>query len=156
MTDAVTQQLIDALEPLAEQAGLELVSIELVGSKKAPTIRIFLDAPGGISFDQIMDSHEWIDAYLDREDPFPGAYTLEVSSPGIDRPLRKRADFDRFAGEQVLILTREEGKRRKYTGELVGLRDDDIVLRGEDGGETTVAYEAITKAHIKGQIDFSD
>lgn len=151
-----TQHLIDELEPLAEEAGLELVSVELAGSKKAPTIRIFLDAPGGISFDQIMDSHEWIDDYLERSDPFPGAYTLEVSSPGIDRPLRKRQDFERFAGEKVLILTRENGKRKKHVGTLVGMRDDDVVISDEDGTEMLVAFGEISKAHIQGQIDFSD
>ncbi|MDO4850380.1 MAG: ribosome maturation factor RimP [Actinomycetota bacterium] len=156
MLDETTQHLIDDLEPLAEQAGLELVTIELVGGKKAPTIRIFLDAEGGITFDQIMQSHAWIDEYLDREDPFPGAYTLEVSSPGIDRPLRKRADFDRYAGECAVVLFREEGKRRKRTGELVGIRDDDVVLRDEEGNESCIPFDIITKAHIKGQIDFSD
>lgn len=156
MLDETTQHLIDDLEPLAEQAGLELVTIELVGGRKAPTIRIFLDAEGGITFDQIMQSHAWIDEYLDREDPFPGAYTLEVSSPGIDRPLRKRADFDRYAGERAVVLSREDGKRRKRSGELVGMRDDDVVLRDDEGNESRIPFDIITEAHIKGQIDFSD
>jgi ribosome maturation factor RimP len=153
MQDAA-QRLIDDLEPLAEQAGLELVTIEVVGAHKAPTIRIYLDAPGGIGFDQIMASHEWIDAYLEETDPFPGAYTLEVSSPGIDRPLRKRSDFERFSGEQVVVLSREDGKRRKHTGTLQGIRDDQVVIADEEGNETLVDFDAISKAHIVGKIDF--
>jgi len=153
MQDAA-RRLIDDLEPLAQAAGLELVTVELAGSQKAPTIRIYLDAPGGIGFDQIMSSHEWIDAYLEEADPFPGAYTLEVSSPGIDRPLRKRADFDRFSGEEVVVLTREGGKRKKYSGTLLGMRDDSVVIADGEGVETLVDFDAISKAHIVGKIDF--
>jgi len=145
--------LIDEMEPLAQEHGLELVTIELVGSKKAPIVRIYLDTPDGISFDQIMEAHSWIDAYMDQKDPFPGAYVLEVSSPGIDRPLRKLADYERFAGETVQMSTQPIDGRGKWTGKLVGLRDGKVVLELDDG-EVSIDPALIKKANVKGQISF--
>ncbi|NTU88576.1 MAG: ribosome maturation factor RimP [Actinobacteria bacterium] len=148
------QILIDALEPIAEENGLELVAIELVGSKKAPTIRVYLDGPDGISFDQVMSANSWIEAYFEKEDPFPGAYILEVSSPGIDRILRKRRDFERFIGETVAITSSGTQGNKKWTGTLLGMRDDMVVV-GIDGHEEEIEFADIVKANVKGQIDFS-
>lgn len=154
LVQVTADMLIDVLEPMAVANGLELVTIELVGSRKAPTIRIYLDAPGGITFDQIVDAHTWIDAYMDEKDPFPGAYTLEVSSPGIDRPLRTLEHFSRFSGEEVALTTSPIGGRGRWHGKLEGTDGDDVLIALED--ETVrIPFTAIRKAHVKGQIDFS-
>ena len=97
------QQLLDALAPRAAEEGVEIVTVEVVGAKKAPTIRVYIDVEGGVSFDELSAAQGWINDLMDELDPFPGAYTLEVSSPGIDRPLRTPEHFARFAGETVTV-----------------------------------------------------
>ena len=82
------QHILDILSPYAKQNNLEIVTVEIVGSKKAPTIRIYIDCEGGVGFDELDAAQTWINSVMDELDPFPGAYLLEVSSPGIDRPLR--------------------------------------------------------------------
>lgn len=157
-------ELIADLEPLAQRDGLELVDVELVGSHKAPTVRIYLDdleGKGGITFDQIMGAHAWVDDYMDKKDPFPGAYTLEVSSPGIDRPLRTLAHFERFVGETVKIQTTVKPGRSKWTGELVGVESAEDESSAEiilevDGKQERIPFALIAKAHLKGRIDFND
>ena len=107
MLSAKERRLLEALEPLATAHNVEIVTVEVVGSRKAPTIRVYLDCDGGIGFDELAASQKWVNELMDELDPFPGAYTLEVSSPGIDRPLRTPEHFQRFAGEKVQLTLTE-------------------------------------------------
>lgn len=147
--------LLEALEPTAAEKGIEIVTVEVVGARKAPTIRVYIDTPDGVSFDELASAQEWINAIMDDIDPFPGAYTLEVSSPGIDRPLRTPEHFDRFAGEDVQVVLRGPvNGRAKWTGELLGMRDGEVAL-SVDGESVTFPLEAIKRANVKGRIGFS-
>ena len=124
------EKLIEVLEPLAEGNGLELVTVEVAGTKKNPILRVCLDTPqGGINLDQLAEAREWVDAAVDELDPFKESFVLEVSSPGIDRPLRKLSDFERFAGEDVVV--------------------------DQDGQPLAIPFATIKRAHIVGRIDFS-
>ena len=155
MLTAKEKALLEALMPQAADEGVEIVTVEIVGSKKAPTIRVFIDAEGGISFDELARTQAWIGTMMDELDPFPGAYMLEVSSPGIDRPLRTPEHFNRFAGETVNIKTRGpiEG-RSSFTGELAGFSDGAVRLIVE--GETmAIPHDQIKRARLKGSVDFS-
>lgn len=148
-------RLIEALEPLASEHGLDLVTVEVAGTRKRPILRVFLDTPaGGITLDELVDAQEWVDATIEEVDPFIESYDLEVSSPGIDRPLRKRTDFDRFAGETTVIYLKPGAPRSKYTGISHGLDGDELVLEMEDGTMERIAFDRIKRAHIIGQIDF--
>ena len=148
-------RLIEALEPLASEHGLDLVTVEVAGTRKRPILRVFLDTPaGGITLDELVDAQEWVDATIEEVDPFIESYDLEVSSPGIDRPLRKRTDFDRFAGEMTVIYLKPGASRSKYTGISHGLDGDELVLEMEDGTMERIAFDRIKRAHIIGQIDF--
>ncbi|MEG0027005.1 MAG: ribosome maturation factor RimP [Raoultibacter sp.] len=149
------QSLFDALSPKALEEGIEIVTVEIVGAKKSPTIRVYIDTPQGVSFDELSSSQVWVNEILDALDPFPGAYTLEVSSPGIDRPLRTLEHFTRFIGEVVMLqtVTPLEG-RSKWTGILSGVEGDAVVLDSE-GVIQKIALDEIKKARIKGSIDFS-
>jgi ribosome maturation factor RimP len=152
---AKEKSLLAALEPTAEEKGVEIVTIEIVGARKAPTIRVFIDTPEGVSFDQLSAAQEWINAIMDELDPFPGAYTLEVSSPGIDRALRTPQHFDRFAGETVQVTSvRPVDGRAKWTGKLCGMRGDAVIIDVE-GEEVALDLENIKRAHVKGTIDFN-
>ena len=148
-------RLIEALEPLASEHGLDLVTVEVAGTRKRPILRVFLDTPaGGITLDELVDAQEWVDATIEEVDPFIESYDLEVSSPGIDRPLRKRTDFDRFVGEMTVIYLKPGAPRSKYTGISHGLDGDELVLEMEDGTMERIAFDRIKRAHIIGQIDF--
>lgn len=152
---AKERSLLEALEPRAEQEGIEIVTIQIVGAKKSPTIRVYIDTPDGVSFDELASSQAWINEIVDDIDPFPGAYMLEVSSPGIDRPLRTPAHFERFAGETAVIKTKSpiEG-RGNWTGQLVGCKDGNVLI-AVDGQTEEIPLTSIKRAHLKGTVDFS-
>ena len=148
--------LLAALEPRAQQEGIEIVTVEVVGSRKSPTIRVYLDTPEGIAFDQIASAQAWVNEIMDELDPFPGAYMLEVSSPGIDRPLRTPEHFERFVGDEAYVMTKApiEGRSR-FTGTLKGYdRQADSVLLEVDGNQLSIPYADMKKAHVKGVINF--
>jgi ribosome maturation factor RimP len=152
---AKEQELLNALSPKAAQEGIEIVTVDIVGSKKAPTIRVYIDCDGGVGFDELSSAQAWINELMDKLDPFPGAYTLEVSSPGIDRPLRTLEHFQRFAGEKVhLVLSEPFNSRSKYTGKLAGV-DGNTVLLEVDGICEALPYEIIKKAHVIATVDFN-
>ena len=147
------QQLRDALAPRAEQEGVEIVTLEIVGSKKAPTIRVYIDAAGGISFDELARTQAWVGDVMDELDPFPGAYMLEVSSPGIDRPLRTAEHFARFVGDTAVLKTQPVDGRGSWTGAIASVEGDVVVL-DVDGAEARIPMDTIKRAHLKGTIDF--
>ena len=148
--------LIAALEPLAQEHGLDLVTIEIAGTRKNPILRVFLDTlEGGITLDQLAEAQEWVDACVEELDPFEYSYMLEVSSPGIDRPLRKRTDFERYAGEETVVYVKPGEARSKFTGISQGIDDDELCLQMEDGEVERIALDRIKKAHIIGRIDFN-
>ncbi|MBI5230771.1 MAG: ribosome maturation factor RimP [Coriobacteriales bacterium] len=147
-------RLIDLLEPEAEKHGFELVTVEQAGGRRTPVIRVLLDREEGIDLEAITAANRWVSELLDAADPIGGPYTLEVSSPGIDRPLRKLSDFDRFAGETVSVKTRGHGGRNAWTGTLVGTSGEDVLL-DVNGEELRVSFGDIAKARIKGVVDFS-
>lgn len=150
------QGLIEALEGRASAEGVEIVTLEVVGAKKSPTIRVYIDTDHGVGFDELSAAQAWINEIMDEIDPFPGAYMLEVSSPGIDRPLRTREHFERFAGEQVVVKsTGPIAGRSSFTGTLVGMRGDDVVVQGESE-EFSIPYDAVKKANVKGTFEFKD
>jgi ribosome maturation factor RimP len=144
------------LEPVAEEHGFELVAVEQAGGRRTPVIRVMLDRDGGIDLDAVCTANPWVSEALDEMDLFDGPYTLEVSSPGVDRPLRKRADFDRFAGETANVKIKPTGQRGRsaWTGTLVGLIDDDVVL-DVDGERVAIPFDSVLKARLKGVVSFN-
>ena len=148
----IEQQIIEALEPRAAERGIDVVDVEVVGATKAPCVRVRIDhadesAPT-ITLDEVTEETEWISAALDELDPIPSSFTLEVSSPGMARPLRKPRDFERFAGETVAVsLVPGEGRRR-YTGVLLGIEDGTVALE-VDGERVELPFDDIRKCTIK-------
>lgn len=154
MLTSKEQKLLDALEPRAVKEGIEIVHIEIVGAKKAPVIRVYIDTPNGVSFDELSSAQAWIGEMFDEIDPFPGAYTLEVSSPGIDRPLRTREHFERFIGSRVQLRTVEPiDGRSNFKGTLEAMREGYVVLTTE-GKETEIPFDSIKRANLIGEINF--
>ena len=147
------QQLLDALAPRAEQEGGGSGTVGVAGAKKAPTIRVYIDTPDGVSFDELSSAQAWINDLMDELDPFPGAYTLEVSSPGIDRPLRTADHFARFVGDTAVLKTQPGDGRGSWTGAIASVEGDVVVL-DVDGAEARIPMDTIKRAHLKGTIDF--
>lgn len=144
-------RLLAILEPLAAERGIDIVDLEVVGSGKAPCVRIRIDhvdeAAPTITLDEVAEQTRWISAALDEADPIEGAFTLEVSSPGLDRPLRRQRDFVRFAGNRVTLKT-VSGDRSRYTGLLRGWQDGRVVIEC-DGEQFSFAPDEIASAKIK-------
>jgi ribosome maturation factor RimP len=147
------ERITALLEPVAAREGFELVAVETAGATKAPVIRVFLDRESGIGIDAIVAANQWISEVLDAEDPVRGSYTLEVSSPGVDRPLVKLTDFERFAGETATLKTKPVEGRSSFTGIIEGVEDETVLLDIE-GQTVRVPHAAITKARLKGTVDF--
>lgn len=130
--------------------GFDYVGCELVQSGKSTTLRVYVDEINGIDIDGITKVSRQISAVLDVEEPFSGRYNLEVSSPGLDRPLFRLEDYRRFVGKSVKLRLRipREGDRRNYTGELVSVEDQQITLAMESGEKVTVNFDEIEKANL--------
>ena len=118
------------LEPGVRALGFELVEVEYTGAGGGQNVlRVFIDSPKGITVDDCARVSRQVSAILDVEDPIAEAYVLEVSSPGLDRPLTKREDFERYAGETVKVRMNEAVQgRRNFKGTLVGLEGDAVVV----------------------------
>lgn len=148
----LVRELIEALEPVAAQRGVDIVDVEVVGPAKTPTVRVRIDhadeeAPA-ITLDEVTVETGWISAAVDELDLFTGSFTLEVSSPGLSRPLRRPRDFERFAGSTVAVTTTATEGRRRFTGQLLGLSDGDVVIR-TDEGDVAIGIDEIGKCTIK-------
>lgn len=141
------------LEPGVRAYGCELVDVELVGGGRHPTLRVYIDKPGGVTVDDCADVSRQLSAILDVEDPIAASYTLEVSSPGLDRPLVTTEDFRRQLGETVkLRLYAPRDGRRNFTGRVREVRDDGVSLEIEGPGGRTervdLSFEGIERARL--------
>ena len=131
---AIDRRLAEIVTPVIEDLGFELVRIRLMGGKTS-TLQIMAERPeGGISVDECGEISTAVSAILDVEDPIVDEYTLEVSSPGIDRPLTRLKDFETFEGYEARIETDEliDGRRR-FKGVLAGVEGDEVLINIEEG-----------------------
>ncbi|WP_299152745.1 ribosome maturation factor RimP [uncultured Tateyamaria sp.] len=132
---AMDRRLAEIITPVIEDLGYELVRVRLMSGKDESTLQIMADKPdGGIEVDDCAAISTAVSATLDVEDPILDAYTLEVSSPGIDRPLTRLKDFDAFEGYEAKLETDEliDGRRR-FKGVLAGIEDDEVLINVTEG-----------------------
>jgi ribosome maturation factor RimP len=137
------------LEPVVEAMGYMIVRI-MVSGQKRPRLQIMVERRDdrALTVDDCAEVSRAISAVLDVEDPIAGAHVLEVSSPGIDRPLVRLADFERFAGFQAKIETeRPIAERRRFTGRLLGTAVDRVLLR-TDAGDVELPHAEIVRAKL--------
>ncbi len=134
---AIDRRLAEILIPVIEDMGFELVRLRLQGGKTA-TLQIMADRPeGGINVDDCAEISTMVSATLDVEDPIEDKYNLEVSSPGIDRPLTRLKDFATFEGYEAKLETNQPiDGRKRFTGVLAGVEGEDVLINIEVGGET--------------------
>lgn len=150
------------VEQTIQATGLELVHVELLGAGRAQTLRVYVDQPGGVGLDDCERASRALSAALDAAleagpaetagagvVPLADSYTLEVSSPGVDRPLVKPADFERFAGERARVDTRTVvAGSRHFLGRLCGAGDDGVKLETEAGAEVVIGWDNVHKARL--------
>jgi ribosome maturation factor RimP len=140
---SVVEAVRDVVAPLVENQGLELVDVEANGG----LVRIYIDRPGGIDLDAITEATEVISRALDDRDPMPGSYTLEVSSPGLERPLTTPAHFQRFVGSQVKVRVQARGEaERRLEGLLTAADEQGIAVETGAGTTERVTYRDIERA----------
>jgi ribosome maturation factor RimP len=142
--------------PLAAQEGLELVDVELGGAGGRQTLRLLIDKPGGVSLDDCTEVSRAVSAALDVEDPIAGAYDLEVSSPGLDRPLRTPEHFEKFKGSKVRVKTfgpiPECENRKTFVGQLLGFAEGKVIV-DVDGKVFHVPHAQVSKANVEPVFD---
>ncbi len=139
--------------PIVEKLAFELVDVEFLKEGANWYLRIFIDKPGGIAIDDCQAVSEEMSVKLDEFDPIKQSYILEVSSPGLERPLKKDSDFEKYKGEEVEVKLFQtfEGKKI-YTGELLGLTGSKIGIRQEKGA--VLDFERSDVATVKRVIKF--
>ena len=150
------QEIIDALEAVAQDHGSDVVDVEIVGATKAPCVRVRLDRLDGesISLEDVTAQSAWVSDCVEQLDPIAGPYTLEVSSPGMARPLRRPSDFARFVGEPVELTTTAMQGRRSYKGTIAQATDTQVTLELEGEDPATISYDEVKKCVLKPVFDF--
>lgn len=172
------QRLLTALEAAACSHGFDLVDLEQTGSGNNTLLRVYIDKPGSLTLDDIASANTWVAEVVEALDPYKGSYTLEVSSPGIDRPLRVLAHFEKAIGEEAVVsldaasaaseaLAGDEAgrgsedkpgqgrPRLRYTGTIVAVDTErQLVMLEADGHVHALEFAHIKKARVKGRLDF--
>lgn len=149
VTYATLQNLRRICEPVVEAQACQLVAVELVGSglRGRRTLRVSVDRPGGVDIGTCATISRRLSPVLDVEDPIDGAYDLEVSTPGIDRPLQRPEDFERFAGCELRLKPFGVEGKRAWKGTLVGIRDGVVTVRVA-GEEREIPLTSIERAQL--------
>ncbi|QXO17856.1 MULTISPECIES: ribosome maturation factor RimP [Vibrio] len=142
------RQLTEMLEAPVVASGYELVGLEFVRAGQHSTLRIYIDHENGITVDDCAEVSRQVSAVLDVEDPISVVYNLEVSSPGLERPLFTAAHYEQFKGHEVsIVLKMAVGNRRKWKGEILGADGETINVK-VDGQEEHFALSNIAKANL--------
>jgi ribosome maturation factor RimP len=156
MTDnSIAQRVQDIAERVAIDHGLELVHAEVAGPENKAIVRVFIDKPQGVTHDDCSEVSLHLGTILDVEDFIHASYTLEVSSPGLERGLYKRADYERFAGNDARMKTRlPVNGQRNFRGRLLGMDGDEVLFDDRTNGKVRIPLEIIKQANL--EVDVSD
>lgn len=149
------QQVEKILLPILDSMGLELVDLEFKTVGRSYLLRIFIDKPEGVNLDDCAEVSRELSVQLDVEDCIASRYTLEVSSPGLDRPLKKEQDFVRYLGRLAVVKTTEALKdekgspRKTFLGILEAFEDGVVSIRLKEGPQANIPMDKIAKAHLE-------
>jgi ribosome maturation factor RimP len=147
--ESLESRITELAEEVAASMGMEVVLLEIKGGSNRSVVRAFIDQPAGISLNDCERFSKRLAVLLDVEDWIPFSYVLEVSSPGLDRPLVKEADFVRFSGKSAKVRTRTaiEGQR-KFKGRILGVVEHRVGLEIAPGKTVEIAVNDIEKANL--------
>lgn len=156
--ESVSARVQNLVKPVLDELSMELVDLEFRREGRDWFLRLFIDKEGGVTLDDCAGVSREVSALLEVEDPVSGAYYLEVSSPGLDRPLKKAADYERFVGRLLKVKTYEKldpdgrgHERKTFVGKLLAMQDDIVSLEQNDkkGGIVNFPLAAIAKANLE-------
>ena len=146
------QKLTELLKPAVEETGKTLLGIEYISAGNNSVLRLFIDHDNGIDVDDCAEVSRQVGALLDVEDPISSEYNLEVSSPGIDRPLFELAHFQAIVGETVNVkLSMPLNGRRKFKGQLVAIENDNLIVE-VDSIDYELAIKNVDKANLVAKL----
>jgi ribosome maturation factor RimP len=149
MKDTVATRVLEIAERVGKSEGIDIVDVEVRGGRYR-LVRIYIDKPEGVSHADCELISRHVGTILDVEDVVPGgSYTLEVSSPGVERKLTKPRDFERFVGKKAKVLLREPvGERRRWEGKLAGFSHGVITLEPASGEPISIELEKVERANL--------
>ncbi len=154
-TKKLENSIEELLLPVVESMGFELVDVRLISGPGRRILQILADRQGGITLDECVRLSRELSPHLEVADVIPGAYNLEVSSPGIRRPLKKHADFSRFVNQPVVVATSAAvDGRKRFKGENLGLDEDGRIQIKTDEGIVALDWENVDKARLDPEIPF--
>ncbi|MBI5051051.1 MAG: ribosome maturation factor RimP [Nitrospirae bacterium] len=149
-TKDLEAKIREIIEPVMNSIGVNLEDIKLAKSGSRFLLRIFIDKEGGVTLDDCERASREIEAQLDVLDPIPSSYILEVSSPGLDRPIKRPGDFKQFTGKTVRVVTSTDiNNQTFFIGEIVDAGDADLVLLLPGERLVTIPYGSISKARLE-------
>ena len=148
MSKSVAEEVLQLATPITESRGLELVDVEYNKEGENWILRVFIDKEGGVSIKDCQEVSRDLESQLDTVEPIEKSYLLEVSSPGLDRPLKDKEDFERFAGQLIDVSTYAPVQGAKeFTGKLLGLEDDEIKIEVE-GEKLAIPRSKVAKTKL--------
>lgn len=149
-SSTVEERVREIAQNVAIDHGLELVHAEVAGPEQKPIVRIFIDKPNGVTHEDCSEVSFHLGTILDVEDFIHSAYTLEVSSPGLERGLYKIADYDRFAGRLAKLKTRNPiSGQRNFRGRLLGVDDNNVLFEDRTSGRVSIPIGDVAKANLE-------
>jgi ribosome maturation factor RimP len=151
--EEIQDKVIEIIEPVINDLGINLVDIDLKKMGGKALLRVYIETEAGVTIDDCERVSREVESILDVEDPIPSSYVLEVSSPGLDRPLKKPEDFIRFKGHMARVVTREPiGKQTFFSGSLAEANENEIVLHLPKDREITITYDMISSARLEVEV----
>jgi ribosome maturation factor RimP len=150
----VAERVREIAEQAAIDHGVELVHAEVAGPEGSPVVRLFIDKPGGVTHDDCSKVSHQMSTVLDVEDFIHSAYLLEVSSPGLERGLYKKADYEHFAGCIAKIKARSPIKgQRNFRGRILGFENDNVIVEDRASGRVELPLDGIVKANLEADVE---
>src|SRR3954453_6606049 len=152
--ESIAARVQELAERVAIDHGLELVHTEVAGPENKPIVRIFIDKPNGVTHEDCSEMSTHLGTVLDVEDFIHAAYTLEVSSPGLERGLYKIADYERFTGRTAKLKVRTPiGNQRNFRGPIAGVAGDKVFFDDHTSGRVEMPFESIAKANLEVDVE---
>jgi ribosome maturation factor RimP len=150
MQDSIVEKIDKIAAVAAKENGVEFVHTEISGTRRNSVVRIYIDKPEGVTIEDCTNVSHAVEAVMDADDFMPAAYVLEVSSPGLERPLFTLADFERFAGKKAKVKTSEPiDGQANFGGRIVAVEASEIVFEDKSNGTVRIPFDKVVKANLK-------
>jgi ribosome maturation factor RimP len=150
MQDSIVDRIDRIATKAAEENGVEFIHAEIAGTRRNSVVRVYIDKPEGVTIEDCSNVSRSVEAVMDAEDFMPSAYVLEISSPGLERPLFKLDDFERFVGQKAKVRTAEPiNGQSNFSGRITAVEASEIVFDDKTNGTVRIPFERVAKANLK-------